>query len=118
MEEKTTPMAWAKRLGGPATGRAATARRGATTRVASWPSGLSVGPGQHPGPESVGEGDEQPGFAGGRWRPRSCTHHAAGHHPGRHLVHRIGEAEDGPELCVPTPDKLIGVVGFCSYRGG
>ena len=42
--ENTTPMAWAKRLGGPATGRGATGSRGATTRVASWPSGLRVGP--------------------------------------------------------------------------
>ena len=32
--EKATPMAWAKRLGGPATGRAGPSR-GATTRVAS-----------------------------------------------------------------------------------
>ena len=37
------PMAWANRLGGPATSRGA-ANRGATTRVASWPSGLRVGP--------------------------------------------------------------------------
>jgi len=37
--EKTTPMAWAKRLGGPATSFGPQASRGATTRVASWPSG-------------------------------------------------------------------------------
>ena len=37
-------MPWAKRLGGPATGRAGIPSRGVTTRVTSWPSGLSVGP--------------------------------------------------------------------------
>ena len=38
--DKATPTAWANRLGGPGTGRAATGSRGATTRVASWPSGI------------------------------------------------------------------------------
>ena len=42
--EKVTPMPWANRFGGPGTGRAATGRRGVTTRVMSWPNGLKVGP--------------------------------------------------------------------------
>jgi hypothetical protein len=42
--DTTAPMPWAKRLGGPATGLAATGSRGVITRVTSWPSGLSVGP--------------------------------------------------------------------------
>ncbi len=45
--ENVAPTAWAKRLGGPGTGLAATGRRGTTTRVTSWPSGLSVGPPAH-----------------------------------------------------------------------
>ena len=44
MVENTTPMAWANRFGGPATGLGPQGRRGATTRVATWPSGLNVGP--------------------------------------------------------------------------
>ena len=40
----TVPMAWAKRFGGPGVGRAANGSSGTTTRVASWPSGLNVGP--------------------------------------------------------------------------
>jgi hypothetical protein len=39
----TAPIACAKRFGGPAT-TFGVPSRGATTRVASWPSGLSVGP--------------------------------------------------------------------------
>ena len=39
-----SPMAWAKRFGGPGTSFGGPSR-GATTRVASWPSGLSVGSG-------------------------------------------------------------------------
>jgi len=38
------PIAWAKRLGGPGVSRSANGSAGATTRVASWPSGLRVGP--------------------------------------------------------------------------
>ena len=53
--EKTTPMPWAKRLGGPGTGRSAIPRRGVTTRVTSCPSGLMVGPGEHAGHEAVGD---------------------------------------------------------------
>ena len=42
--ENSTPMAWANRLGGPATSFGSHGRRGATTRLANWPSGLIVGP--------------------------------------------------------------------------
>ena len=41
---KSRPTPWAKRLGGPGTGRLVTLRWGVTTRVTSWPSGLSLGP--------------------------------------------------------------------------
>ena len=37
------PMPWAKRFGGPGTYLGAPSR-GAATRVANWPTGLSVGP--------------------------------------------------------------------------
>ena len=37
-------MPWAKRLGGPATGRGAIPSRGVTTRVTNWPRGDRVGP--------------------------------------------------------------------------
>src|SRR5262249_42868825 len=42
-DDIVAPRACAKRLGGPGTGRGRP-RRGATSRVASWPSGLNVGP--------------------------------------------------------------------------
>jgi hypothetical protein len=42
--ENTTPIACAKRLGGPATGRGGTRSRGAITLVANRPRGLIVGP--------------------------------------------------------------------------
>src|ERR1019366_46907 len=42
--ENAAPIPWAKRLGGPATGRAATRRRGVMRRVTRSPSGLNVGP--------------------------------------------------------------------------
>jgi hypothetical protein len=38
------PMPWAKRFGGPGVGRAGQGRAGASTRVASCPRGLRVGP--------------------------------------------------------------------------
>src|ERR1022692_2653330 len=38
------PMPWANRLGGPGTKRVYLVNLGATTRVASCPNGLSVGP--------------------------------------------------------------------------
>ena len=53
------PIAWAKRLGGPGTGRARSSL-GATTRVASWPSRAQARPRQHPGPEPVNDRDKQP----------------------------------------------------------
>jgi hypothetical protein len=42
-KENASPIAWANRLGGPATRRGAP-MRGAATRVANCPSGLSFGP--------------------------------------------------------------------------
>ena len=42
--DSVAPMPWAKRLGGPGTGRGATGSRGVITRVTSCPRGLSVGP--------------------------------------------------------------------------
>ena len=44
VSEKATPMPWANRLGGPGTRFPSIGRRGVTTRVTSWPSGLNVGP--------------------------------------------------------------------------
>ncbi len=42
--DRVAPMAWANRLGGPATGFGGQGSRGATSRVATRPSGLSLGP--------------------------------------------------------------------------
>ena len=50
--EKVAPIACANRLGGPGTGFGATARRGVTTRVTNWPSGLKRRAARPRGPRS------------------------------------------------------------------
>src|SRR5579862_8403425 len=42
--ENAAPIPWAKRFGGPGTGRSANGRRGVRTLVTNCPSGLSFGP--------------------------------------------------------------------------
>src|SRR5664279_2417909 len=91
------PIAWANRLGGPATGLAVP-NRGAAKRVASWPKGLSVGPVRTRAEEAVGENCRNPQPAVPRdhtqpERERRQQHDAAGHAACRLLVDRVREAE-------------------------
>jgi protein-tyrosine-phosphatase len=67
--EKQTPIACAKRLGGPGTRRGGP-RRGATTLVASWPSGLSVGPVSTRAQKPYASGTNIQGLR----RPNAATH--------------------------------------------
>ena len=68
-------MPWAKRLGGPGTGLFGPSA-GAITFWAVQPSGLERRAGEHAGPESVGERDQQPVRAGGEDHHRDGEHNA------------------------------------------
>ena len=68
--------------------------------------GAEARTGEDPGPEPVGEGNEQPRLAQGDGQD-AHDHHAPRHQTCRHLVHRVGETHHRPD---PRPhvDHLVG----------
>ena len=89
--ENAVPIAWAKRFGGPGTGLGGPSL-GATTRVASWPSGLRLGPVSTlaQNPYAIGASSQ------GSSKATAATHMTrtakATTRRGK-LVYRVGEAE-------------------------
>ena len=75
--EKVAPMAWAKRLGGPGTGRGGSRGRDAGGELTEWAQART---GEDAGPEAVGERDQQPVVTGGEL-DRGQGHDAAGNRP-------------------------------------
>ena len=87
-------MPWAKRLGGPATGRSAQpeARRDDPGHeLAQRAEGRA---GQHPGHEAVGDDDGRPAQVEGDGQ-HAHQDDAGRHQAGRDLVDRVGEREEG-----------------------
>ena len=97
VEEKATPMAWANRLGGPATSFGAPGQPGGHHPGGQLAQGAERRAGQHPGPEPVGQRDQDPRLPEGDGGDRH-DHHPGGHRPGRVLVDRVGEAEHPDSL--------------------
>ena len=112
--EKTTPTAWANRFGRPGHQLRLDGQAGGDHPGGQLAERTERGAGQDPGPEAVGQGDEDPGLVEGDGG-EAHEDDAGGHGAGRIVVDGVGEREHANTL--PAGSGIRSTVAAAASSG-